>query len=117
MSTIGVLLVVGHSGVLSGIVRAALESDPAIDLRGELTEADDVADAVERSDADAVVMIATNAGHISAPADLLRRHPKLRVLAVEGDGRLGYLWQMRPVRAELGELSPGRLTSALHPSA
>ncbi|MFI0237557.1 hypothetical protein [Streptomyces sp. NPDC016845] len=48
---------------------------------------------------------------------LLLDHPHLRVLVVEGDGRTGSLWQLRPRRIALGELSPHQLIQAVgeHP--
>jgi hypothetical protein len=44
---------------------------------------------------------------------LLGDHPGLKILVVQGDGRTGSLWQLRPHREQLGELSPQRLIEAV----
>lgn len=49
-------------------------------------------------------------------AELLDRFPRLKVLSVEDDGRQGFIYELRPCRRALGELSPARLISALRVS-
>ncbi|MBB2948506.1 hypothetical protein FB565_008289 [Actinoplanes lutulentus] len=61
-------------------------------------------------------VLITDLGGDSDPAvltRLLRRHPGLRVLVVEDDGRTGSLWELRPHRIALGELSPQQLIEAV----
>ena len=45
--------------------------------------------------------------------ELLRGHPSLRVLTVEGDGRCGSLHELVPRSVSLGELSPEGLLAAV----
>lgn len=110
---IGVLLVEGQLGMLSDIVRDVLEADPNIDLLGQVTDIADTVDAVERSQCDAVLWMLPDAGQAVAPADVLRHHPALRIVAVEGRGQHGSLWRMRPQRTLLGQLSPERIIAEL----
>lgn len=113
MTTIGVLLVEEDHGILSSIVRDVLEHDPGVELVGELADIRDTSEAVDRTGSDAVVWIVTDTRRDVAAAELLCRHPTLRVLAVELCGRDGFLWRMRPSRKAIGELSPHKLISAL----
>jgi hypothetical protein len=111
---IGVLFVEGQHGILSDLVRDVLEADPSVDLVGGSTGMDDTAEAVARTGCDAVVWMVADARQAVAPAELLRHHPALRIVAVESMGREGSLWQMRPQRARLGQLSPERIIAELH---
>jgi hypothetical protein len=113
LTTIGVLLVEETRGILSGIVRDVLDADPGVDLLGELADIRHTEEEVERTGSAAVVWIVADARRSMAPAELLRRHPALRVLAVEDGGREGFLWRMRPSRTPVGELSPRKLICAL----
>jgi len=63
-------------------------------------------------DADVIVTTA----ELAAPkevAALLAARPRLRAIAVDGDGREGVVYELRPHREELGELSRSTLFGAL----
>jgi hypothetical protein len=113
LNTIGVLLVEEDHGILTSIVRGVVQADPELELVGELTDIDDTSAAVERTGSEAIVWILGDARGTVAPAELLYRHPWLKVLAVERDGRQGFLWRMLPRRKAVGELSPSNLVAAL----
>ena len=38
--------------------------------------------------------------------EVVRRHPTLRLLGVDDIGSHGFIYEMRPQKVELGELSP-----------
>jgi hypothetical protein len=44
---------------------------------------------------------------------ILDRHPRLRIVAVEGPGAHGSLWRMRPHRTRLDTLWPERIVAEL----
>lgn len=117
MAKIGVLLVDGQPGVLSDIVRDVLSADQSVDLMGCVTSIADCVDAAARGDCDAVVWMLPDGVEAVAPERLLRRHPAMRIVAVERTGRYGSLWRMRPHHTRLGELSPERIISELHDAA
>lgn len=102
-----------RSGVLGDIVRRILDGETQCRLIGELPAERDVAAAVERTGAQAVIWLVDYPGRTGGAPELLRRHPELRILTVEADGRQGFLWEMRPNREPLGELSPQVLLTAL----
>jgi DNA-binding NarL/FixJ family response regulator len=45
--------------------------------------------------------------------ELLRRHPALRVVVLEDQGRLGSLYELSPCRLALGELTPESLVRVI----
>jgi DNA-binding NarL/FixJ family response regulator len=49
--------------------------------------------------------------------DLLLECPRLKALDVRSDGRKGYLYELRPERKRLGELSPESLVTAIREAA
>jgi len=111
--SIGVLLVEGRQGVLTDMVRDVLEHASGIDLVGGVADIEHTADAVERTHCDAVVWVVAEAAAAIAPPALLDRHPRLRIVAVEGRGAHGSLWRMRPHRTRLDTLSPERIVAEL----
>jgi hypothetical protein len=110
---IGVLLVQGQRGVLSDLVRDILEHGSGVELVGDVTDISETPDVVERTECDAVVWVVPKAADAVAPPDLLRRHPRLRIVAVEERGKDGSLWLMRPHRKRLRALGVADLIGEL----
>ncbi len=110
---IGVLLVQGQIGILSDIVRDVLEAHPSVSVVATIDDSANISDAVTRSGCDAVVWMLDASEPTKLPEDLLRRHPSLRIVAVDGSGERGSLWLMRPHRTPLGMLSPERIVAEL----
>jgi hypothetical protein len=113
MRTIGVLLVSEHRSMLSDIVRRVLAGVPEVTVVDELVGDAQVVRAVERTDADAVIWFLEPGASGDCAVALLNRHPRVRVITVEGDGQRGFVWEMRPNREPLGELAPQVLIAAL----
>jgi hypothetical protein len=113
VKNVGVLLVEGRHGVLSDMVRDVLEHAPRIELVGDVAQIEDTSAAVELTGCDAVVWILPEPVAAVAPPDLLRRHPSLRIVAVESRGQEGSLWRMCPHRTRLEGLSPERIVEEL----
>jgi DNA-binding NarL/FixJ family response regulator len=113
MKKIAVLLVEGQHGVLSDMVRDVLQHASGVDLVGDITDIGETVDAVARTDCDAVVWVVPEAAAAVAPADLLRHHPRLRILGVEAHGTEGSLWRMCPHRTRLDTLSPEGIVDEL----
>ncbi|MFC8130900.1 hypothetical protein [Streptomyces sp. NPDC057302] len=106
-------------GVLGGVVGALLQDAYGPAAVREVPPGVPLAEAV----GDDGVLITTLDGEAdpsAVPPSLVRLlldHPHLRILVVEGDGRTGSLWELRPHRIALGELSPHQLIRAVgeHP--
>jgi DNA-binding NarL/FixJ family response regulator len=94
------VLIADMPGVLRGVVRHSLETHDDLQVVGELTTPEPLADAVARSGAQVVVI---DAGHPEARG----RWPAVALLALAADGREA--WRVEP----LGELSPEALPAAV----
>jgi hypothetical protein len=80
-----------------------------------LDQAMDVAvvKASEREDAD-VVILATDGDDLPAAGRIqLARRATARVIAINGQGRSAYLYELRPHRTPLGEVSADSLLAAI----
>jgi hypothetical protein len=97
-------------GMLGAIVADVIRQQPDLEL---FSAGDDVAAAVGETDAEFVLLDAAGQRECT---ELLARYPRLKVLSVEDDGRRGFLYELRPHRRPLGEMSPMRLIDALRVS-
>jgi DNA-binding NarL/FixJ family response regulator len=95
--------------LLREIVLVALAGADDIDLVGELG-ADSAPAALNAGPADFAMLGGDDAQLIG---DLLAVAPRLKLLTVIDDGRDAALYELRPQKVELGELSPERLVSII----
>jgi DNA-binding NarL/FixJ family response regulator len=96
--------------MLRDIVIETLAAEPDMEVAAEVATADDLLRSVERRNADVVV---TRRDDSSLAALLLTRQPQLKVLAVADNGRESSLYEMRPQRVPLGEITPQRLVTEI----
>jgi DNA-binding NarL/FixJ family response regulator len=101
-------------GMLGEIVRELLANAPEIEVIGQLEDQANLQDTVRRLDPDVVVI--TGADTVALADGLLARESRLRVLAIGGEGQSALLYELRPRRLQLGELSPETLLAALRAS-
>jgi hypothetical protein len=97
---------VGLSGIVADIVRGALAAADDIEVHGELSVVTDVA-----------ILDLDSSALIDSPAGLLTDHPLLKVVTVSSNGRVASLYEMRPHRTDLGEVSPQTLVDAVRMAA
>jgi hypothetical protein len=97
--------------MLTQIAAAVVDRQPEMRVMGALDRRLPLAAAVARSGAD--VLIAGDATSEAEIRALLRERPRMRVLAVQGAGRESSLWEQRPTRTPVGELSPDNLLAAI----
>jgi hypothetical protein len=97
---IGVALV--DLGMLRDIIEAMIDDVPDIRL---VPAAD--------SSAQVAVVCSDEPESYEGCRELLERNPRTRVVAVARDGRRAYVHQLRPVRTEIVNLSPGALLGAI----
>lgn len=112
-----VFVLVDLRGVLGGLVATALRDAYGVGAVSEVSVGVPLADAIAHERPGVVITShGENADPAVAPeavARLLDDYPGLRILVVEDDGREGSMWELRPHRIPLGELSPGRLIQAV----
>jgi hypothetical protein len=94
---------VNLTGILADLMTAAFQSHAdmsIVDAPGQKN----LRDAVERSQADVIIWRLDDVDVPDADPELFARHPRVKVLAVQDDGRRFVFWELRPHRTALGEL-------------
>ena len=107
------ILLVEMPRILCDILADVLSAEPDMEVVGVLSGRGKLRATVAKTRADVVVLAL---GDSRLPEDcgrLLRAHPRIRVLGVTSEGRRGFLFGLRPLKASLGELSPQRLVNAI----
>lgn len=103
--------------LLRDIVRETLAGRPDFEVLAEVTEGDEISQAVQRTRADVAVVGITPRDdpddRRSLPSELLAAHPQLRLIALTTDGRTGYAYQLQPYEAAIVEISPESLLEAM----
>jgi DNA-binding NarL/FixJ family response regulator len=106
------ILVVGPP-FLCSLVREIVADADDVEVVGELDDDGGLIAAVAQRDADFVIVAVGDLAHGDVQLDLLERRPRAKVLALAGEGRDAVLWELRPQRARLGEISPDTLLAAI----
>jgi chemotaxis response regulator CheB len=99
--------------MLRSIIRDIVSDEPDMEVVGELAGQARLLAAVEKTDASFVII-----GHDGQDApdtlgELFAYRPSARVLAVAREGRTGILYELRPQRIPIGELSASRLLAVI----
>lgn len=102
----------GLPRMLGEIIGELARTEPDLCIVGEYSDRGQALEEIDRRTPDVVI---TGLEEVARPdvADLLGRHPALRVLAVSADGSESYLYELRPHERMLGEISPRTLLSAI----
>ena len=69
------------------------------------------------ADADVVIVGLARAEEARAYDPVLFQRPHLRILAITGDGRGAFLYELRPQAVPIGDVSPQGLVDAIRASA
>jgi hypothetical protein len=94
--------------LLRDVIRAALVPEPDLDLVGEHDGPVDIRAAVEEDDADFVILGSGVVSEESVRA-LVGPARRVRALEVHSDGTQSVLYELRPHRVPLGEISTDTL--------
>ncbi|HEX2681698.1 MAG TPA: hypothetical protein VHQ03_10435 [Candidatus Dormibacteraeota bacterium] len=94
------------------IVKAIIETQPELTLVYERPGAADLVRVAQDTHAD-VLIVGSRSVDANVVCALLERWPRLKTLAVNNDGQGGDLYEWRPRRTHLGELSPPTLLGAI----
>lgn len=97
--------------VLHSLLVGLLSTDPEVQVLEDAAAADDA------NTADVVVLSQPDPENDSAALSMLYRSPRSRVLALGADARRSVLYELRPHRTPLGELSRESLLAAVHGTA
>lgn len=107
------VLLIDMPQMLRQIIRRRLARDARFVIVGEYTEHVAIDVAVNRSNADYVIMGSDVFESRAVRQRLLEEGPQIRVLAIGPDGAQTTLYRLLPEEVGLGEVSPDRLTSVL----
>jgi len=99
--------------MLCDILADVLSAEPDMEVVGVLSSRDRLRATVAETRADVVVLALRDSRLPQDCGRLLRAHPRIRVLGVTSEGRRGFLFGLRPLKASLGELSPQRLVNTI----
>lgn len=97
--------------VLRDIVVQAVADEPDLEIVAFEGRSGTLRETVESSGADFVIAGADY--DFAEVARTLDERPRLRVLAVAGHGREAFLYELRPTRTPLGEVSPRAIVEAI----
>ena len=106
------IVLVAMAGVLRDIVTSAVEADPQASVVAEARNRTTLEGVLGDTPADVVIWRLDD----DVPDGFLEvfdAHPRIKVLALRDDGRRGFLWELRPHRTALGELSPTLLADTV----
>jgi chemotaxis response regulator CheB len=106
------IVLIDMSPLLREIVRETLAPEPDLDVVGEHAAGVDVREAVERGGADFVI-VGSDATAEAAVSSLVAAERGVRALELRADGREGILYELRPNRVALGEISPETLLQTI----
>ncbi len=99
--------------MLCDILAAVLSAEPDMEVVGVLSSRGKLRATVAETKADVVVLALEDSELPEDCGRLLHTHPRIRVLGVASDGRRGFLYELRPLKASLGELSPQQLVNTI----
>jgi DNA-binding NarL/FixJ family response regulator len=114
VESIGIVLV-DMPKLLRDIVKEIIRTESDLRVLGEFPQSSGLFDPVRNTGAEVVVTAAA----LATPdriATLLREHPRVRVVALTDDGERGELYESRPHRIRLTEVSAGLLVRTIRAS-
>jgi hypothetical protein len=100
------------SPLLLDMLHHVVASEPNMAVVGRVGDADLLA-AARRTRADVVLVGQKVKDEHEQYGQLLLRRPRLKILAIAHDGRTGSLYELRPRRIPLGEMSADTLCRAI----
>jgi hypothetical protein len=80
---------------------------------GQAKDDEDLLVAAQQTRANVVLVGQTEEDERKKYASLLLRRPRIKVIAIAGDGRTALLYELRPQRIALGEMSADALREAI----
>jgi DNA-binding NarL/FixJ family response regulator len=102
------IVLIDMSPLLREIVRDVIVQAPDLELVGEHDVAEDVGEVVERDRADFLI-VGSDAASGDGVRSLVGAGLGLRALEVHSDGKESVLYELRPHRVSLGEISSDTL--------
>ena len=99
--------------MLRDIVESAVSTQDDMQVVGADAARDELDAEVRRTQPDVVIVALPRDDGAGAYDALLYERPRLKLLAVTGDGRGAFLYELRPHSAPIPDVSPGGLVAAI----
>jgi DNA-binding NarL/FixJ family response regulator len=106
-------VLVGIPSLLSDVVKAIVLEQPDMEVAGEVGSLDEMLVLATRIPADVVLMGPTELEMAGLVLQLLHEEPLLKVLGLVDGGRRAYLYELRPQREVLEQVSIEELLKAI----
>jgi len=106
------VVLVDLNAMLSQIVKAIL-AEPDVRVTTESGHHPDIAMRIANSEPDVVIFATDEDTLPSIGRAVFDRWPRAKVLTIPGDAREAFLFELRPFRVALGQLSPEALLKAV----
>jgi chemotaxis response regulator CheB len=108
------ILLIDLTGILQDIVRSVLEEQDDMTVVGCLPDHTTLGEAILRTEPQVIVWgMGGDVEVLDLAPHLFGDHPDLKVFVVRDDGRQGFLWELRPSKTTLGEVSPHGLVKVI----
>jgi hypothetical protein len=98
------VILVDMPQMLREIMRELVSHERDLEIVGEFGDQDAALQVIDGRGAAVLITSLNQSAHLGI-ANLLSKAPHLRVLAVSGDGRESFLYELRPDERPVGELS------------
>jgi DNA-binding NarL/FixJ family response regulator len=99
--------------MLLDILSHVVASEPDMVVAGWVKDGEDLLAAARRARANVILVGQAAEDERETYASLLGARPTLKVVAIAGDGKTGLLYELRPQRVPLGEMSADALRRAI----
>jgi DNA-binding NarL/FixJ family response regulator len=107
------IFLAGIPPMLSDIVRNTVANEPDMTVVAEFSGRRALIDALEADGGDVVIVGTKEPEEPSVPIRMLAASPHIKVLMLEIRGRSAAMYELRPHRRSLGDVSPKRLIQAI----
>lgn len=107
------IVLVNIGGVLGDVIKTVFRSCRDMTVVGEYQDVSDIQELVGRTGAHVVICHLDDTAASEVANELFAPHRWVKVIAVRDDGRQAVLWELRPQRSVLGDLSPDLLIEAV----
>ena len=102
--------------MLAGILKDIAEHEPDFEFIGAVSLGDALDRALPEAHADVLIVGVTEADNMALAGSLLVASPGTRVLMITRSGARAVLYELHPIKTELGEVSPQGLVRAIRRS-
>jgi chemotaxis response regulator CheB len=99
------ILLLDLHGLLHDVIKDALDRAPELTVVAEPSNLAELPDVVRRTGAEVVVCALDEATAEQVGTRVLEPHTRVKVVAIQDDGRRAVLWELQPNRREIGDLS------------